>query len=371
MKKILILMARFGGGHEAIAEAMKDAIDQYGESNYQVVIEDGFPPIFEVSQSYGTFPFLFDQGYKLTNNDNIAKIIHATNTMLIGRHIRKVIRRHMPDLIISNHPLLTSEVKSVLKKIKKRIIFSIYFADAFYLHKFWYTEKQADFYLTPTHDSYSYALKNGIPANQMHYVGWLLRKKFYDLDFDKKMIKKNLGFNENKFLVYLSGGGDGYGKLEEIVKGLLDNKFFVQNCQLVVVCGVNHKLLIKLQKIQRKMTASLSSLGYINNVVDYKKAADIVCSKAGPNDIFESIMLQKPFFAHNYFWVHEGDNFKWLKKQNIGFADRNPQRMVAKIISCLKNPQLLREKVENVIKIRAEHVNAPKVLVEKIEEILQ
>jgi 1,2-diacylglycerol 3-beta-galactosyltransferase len=364
-------MARFGGGHEAIAKAIAGAIEEYAPGQFQVDIEDGFPPVFSVSSNYGSFPFLFEQGYKITDNEKVARVIHATNTMLIGRHLLRLIRRHTPDLVIVTHPLLTVESKKVLERIRKKILLGIYFADAIHPHRFWYSEKNADVYFAPTKECYDFALKNGIDRKRMICQGWVLRKEYYQNNNDQTIIKKNLGFDENKKLVYLSGGGDGVGKIETITERLLANSFFVKHCQLAVICGTNHQLLVKLQKKQRKMIDVIASYGYINNVVDFKKAADVICSKAGPNDIFESIILGKPFFANYWFWVHEQDNFNWVKKQNIGFADRNPIKMAAKIIACLKNPELLWEKIENVKRIRGEHLGAPKVLAEKINEILE
>jgi UDP-N-acetylglucosamine:LPS N-acetylglucosamine transferase len=370
MKKILILMARFGGGHEAIAKAMKNAIDKYGQGNFEVTIEDGFPPI--LTSKYGTtLPFLSDQGYKITNNEKVAKILQTTSALLLGRRLQTIIRHHNPDLIIVDHAFLITAIKNVLLKFRKKILLGVYFADAIKPHKIWFVEKQADCYFAPTRECEEYALANKITRHVLFYTGWILRQEFYNGEYDKATYKKNLGFEEDKLLIYLSGGGDGFGKIEEIVAGFLRNKFFLKNCQIAIICGVNHKLLIKMQKIQRKMPDTVFSLGYIKNTCDYKKAADLICSKAGPNDIFESIILSKPFFAHNWLWLHEIDNFKWVKKKNIGFADRNPRKIVAKIIACLKNPELLHEKIENVKKIRVEHVNAPQALVKKIEEMLQ
>lgn len=370
MKKVLILMAKFGGGHEAIALGIKEALRKYGSGEFQVEIADGFPKIFSDHQEYGSFPFLAEQGYKITNYDKISKILHTTITMLIGRHLQKVIRRHSPDLIISDHPLLTVEVKNVLEKIKKKIKFGIYFADAIYPHQVWFSEKHADVYFAPTRECYSYAVSKGIPKEKIIYTGWILREKYYEPTENNAVYKKNLGLNENKFLVCLSGGGEGVGEMQEIVERFLDNKYFQKNGQLVVVCGTNHKLLIKMQKIQRKYGDILSSYGFIYNFSDYKKAADLICSKSGPNEIFESIMLEKPFFAHTYFWVHEIDNFKWIKMKNIGMGERNPAKMVNKIISCMKNPEVLNEKIDNVLKIKKDHVNAPEILAKEIKNLL-
>lgn len=363
-------MARFGGGHESLAKAMKDALEDFGEGEYQVAIEDGFPPIFSVSSPYGTFPFLADQGYRITNHAKIDRVIHSINTMLIGRHLMKLVRRNKPDMIISTHPLLTTEVKSVLTKFKRRIVFGVFFADAIAPHQFWFSERQADIYFAPTRECFSFALERQIPRDKMVYVGWILRKEFYEENFESATYKKNLGFNPEKKLIYLSGGGDGAGHMDEIVEYFFENKYFLENCQIAVICGTNHKLLVKLQKIQRKMPEIISSYGFIHNVYDFKKAADIICSKSGPNDMFESVMLGKPFFAHTWFWVHERDNLNFVKERKIGEVELNPKRMVRKILLFLREKAALDEKVHNVMVLREDHLDAPKTLVEKIREVL-
>ncbi len=363
-------MARFGGGHESIAKAIKEALITYSGNEFQVSIEDGFPKLFLVSENYSTLIPLFKESYYPTNNETIARVINLSTGVLAQRHLAKIIRKNNPDLIISNYPLINDGIKKVLQNIKKYIPFCVYFADATNLHQLWLTEKSADAYFVPTHESRKIALSGGIPKEKLLQTGWILRKEFYE-NSEENHYKKNLGFNENKFLIYLSGGGDGYGKIEEIVDEFLHDKFFIKYCQLVVICGANHKLLIKMQKLQRKQQDYIFSFGYVQNVCDFKKAADVICSKAGPNDIFESILLGKPFFAHNFLWGHEEDNFNWVKKQNIGFAERNPEKMVKKIVQTLKNPEILKDKIENVKKLREEHLNAPQVLVQKISELFK
>lgn len=370
MKKILILMAKFGGGHESIAFGIKEALDKYAKGEFQVVIEDGFPKIFTDHQEYGSLPFIAEQSYKITNYESVSKILHTTVTMLMGRYLKKIILKHSPDLIISDHPLLTAEVKSVLEKIRKKIKFIIYFADAIYPHHLWFSEKNADLYFAPTFESYNYALKKNISKQKLIYTGWILREKYYEPFESSETYKKNLGFNPNKFLVCLSGGGEGVGKIEEIATLLLENKYFLNHGQLAVICGTNHKLLVKMQKLQRHVGNILCSYGFVHNLYDYKKAADLIVSKAGPNDIFESIMLEKPFFAHDYLWTHEIDNMKWIKANNIGFAERNPKKMANKIIRYMKNPEELKEKIESVKKIKKEHVNTPEILTREISKLL-
>jgi 1,2-diacylglycerol 3-beta-galactosyltransferase len=371
MKKILILMAKFGGGHESIALGIKEAIEKHAPGEYQVSIEDGFPKIFTDHQAYGSIPFIAEQSYKMTNYQNISKIFHTTVTMLIGRYLKKIILKHSPDLIISDHALMTSEVKSVLEKVKKKSKLAIYYADAIYPHQLWFSEKNADLYFAPTRECLDYALKQGIPKSKLIYTGWILREKYYSENFDPRQCKKNLGLHSDKFLIVLGGGGEGVGKIEEMVDLFLANKNFKQKGQLVVVCGTNHKLLVKLQKKQRHVGDILNSFGFIYNLSDYKKAADLICSKAGPNEIFESILLEKPFVAHNYLWAHEIDNLRWVKKNNIGGADLNPQKVVANILKFMKDPSLMKEKVENIKKIKKDHLKTPEILAREISKLLE
>lgn len=371
MKKILILMAKFGGGHESLAKAMAEAIKSYSTKDIEVVIEDGFPSVFLFSDNYSSFIFFLQQGYKLTDNEQIAKFINLTNKVTIERHLQKIINQHKPDLIIVNHPMLPSAVTFAQRGFKKRIPLIVYFADATHIHALWFVEKNADYYFAPTQEVFDLALKRKIPKQKLSFIGWMLREEFYNADNDRaEVYKKNLGFNPAKKMIFLAGGGDGYGKIGEITKLLLADSYVQKNCQVVVVCGSNPLLLIKMQQLQRKHSDLLFSYGFIHNAQLFKKAADVVCSKAGPNDIFESIMLEKPFFAHNYLWGHEKSNFDWVKKKNIGFAEKEPTKLVKKIIECLKNPDSMKEKISNIKLLKKEHEKAPLTLVRRIEDII-
>ncbi len=372
-KKILILMAKFGGGHEAIAKGIRDAIETYGENKYIVRIEDGTKGIADKVMNYTNqiATHLAKKTYSLiADNRKIVNVSHFIGSVLLKKRLKLILDKFLPDMVLSNHPILNTSVGDAIRKSNSKPVFCLYFADAIRLNELWLSGRGVNYYFAPTREAFAAARKRKISMNKVFMTGWILRKEYYQYkEHDKVRFKKDLGFDAKKYLIYLSGGGDGFGKIKEIVDTLLSSKFIKEKCQIIVICGKNKSLHREMLALQRSHHNLIFAKGYVE-VSGFKKAADIICSKAGPNDIFESLVLGKPFFAHGWFWDHEEDNFRWVRKQNIGFAERNSSKMAAKIISCLKNPELLREKIENVKMIREEHVNAPKILVEKIGEIL-
>ena len=420
MKKILILYSKAGGGHLSLAKAMEETLNQLRIKNQsfdsaqdrelRIKLCDPFPRIYgSAYKRFGAnFQEIWGRNYHLTDRPEAARALHTLNYLIVGPRLVKLFEDEKPDLIISNYPFATSEVgKAVteaftrrpLKELRERVKIIIHLADPFSLHRLWFTYKEADLYLSATVECSRQAVENGIPFDRIKTVGWLAREEFRRVPprqsstlrtstvslveplgleeqagrYDQKSLRGSLGLNPTKFTLFLGGSGMGGGRIWEMVKQILNSELLTLNSQLIVVTGNNRQLLSKLVRLSEDFPGLFYLFPYVNNMPQLLSASDIVVGKAGPNLLFESIFMERPFLATGCLPGQEEGNLEFIRRENIGWVEEDLEKAV-KLIEELSDGTDGRIKIEekkaNLRRIKAQHTDAHKLIAREIENLL-
>ena len=441
-----------------MAQALEESLNEIQTSNFKFQIElaDPFPKIY--SSSYKTvgsgFRDFYGRNFHLTNRPEVARAMHTINEVLVNKKLKKIISQVKPDVIATTHALATMETAKALAELRLPSKLAIVIADPFTPHAVWYTFREADLYLSPTREVTSLLIKNRIPLEKIKTTGWLVRKKFREnlMDFEgwrlervshqapasalggedvgrerrtagpfeiTKTLRKTLGFDENKFTIFLGGSGQGGGKIYQIAKliaqstndkehitdntGQMTNSSHTSsvmghlskessaaghlsdvNCQVIVVCGMNKQLLGKLMKLAEERPKLFHLYPYVNNMRELLGASDVVVGKAGPNLLFESIFMEKPFLATGCLPGQEEGNLEFIKRENLGWVVEEPKEAVELLEElCNSNPpdvksgsrperrDLISPIIPNLIRVRAQHLNGSQNAAAEIARLVQ
>ena len=305
MKKILIFASHTGGGHISLAEAIRDQV----QNRYEAVIVDPQPRA--VNFHYRTVSrhalWLWEAEFKLTDGTRRARMAHELSKHTFAISILRAIRRVKPDLIFSTYPFLTSEVMYAMRLFRIRLPFAMLFSDPNGVHRSWLTEKRAQATFAPTQETYQQALASGFNPHRTHFTGWPVRGQFYHA---VPVPLLHLGLDENKFTVFLQGGGDGAARFARTVEHVLN----IENVQIILAAGTNRKLVD-----QFKDRDHIHVLPFTSEIAPFMAAADVVMGKAGPNMLFESVTLGKPFIATAYIPGQEQVNLGFIHRHKLGW----------------------------------------------------
>ena len=63
--------------------------------------------------------------------------------------------------------------------------------------------------------------------------------------------------------------------------------------------------------------------------------------KAGPNILFESVMLGKPFFATTFIPGQEQENLAFIQRQGLGWVAIHPEAQRTILLNLIHNPDQL------------------------------
>lgn len=110
-------------------------------------------------------------------------------------------------------------------------------------HNTWFY-KGVDRCYVATEATRQQALSLGLHSKQIRLFGLPIRPAFHKRFARKTVLRKRLGMDLKTPAVLLVGGGEGMGPVERTVDALAS--VIGKDCQVVVICGRNAKLVEKL-----------------------------------------------------------------------------------------------------------------------------
>lgn len=358
--KILILTSRTGGGHISLAQALNDQL----ADKYALEITD--PQSHLVHLHYCLVSryalWLWAAEFRWNDTPRRALMIHRIFTPFVAKRLAEVLDRVHPDCIITTYPFLTYEVTRVLRYLGMRIPLALLFADPNGVHATWLTERRA-VVLAPTRETYAQALAVGFNPAHVHLVGWPVRAQFHRADgAGRQETLAAWGLDPECFTIFLQGGGEGAARFARTVEHVLATR---ARLQVILAAGTNQTLLTRFTGVPR-----VHALPFVNDIAPMMAAADVVMGKAGPNVLFESVALGKPFIATTYIPGQEQANLEFICRHKLGWVALRPYQQQSLLEKLVDGHSALRERRSSVACYRDWNASAYQHLVPLIEQLV-
>lgn len=157
--------------------------------------------------------------------------------------------------------------------------------------------------------------------------------------------------------------GGGLGMLPENVE-FYDGLNALPNVETTVITGKNQKLYQTLYG----RCHNVKVYGYIENICDYMKEADLIVTKPGGITTFEAIHTEVPIIALNPFLQQEKYNAQYISEMQIGTVISGESNQCLEDIKDLLDHKKLEDYRSNIRRIKnyLYDCNIPKVLQEVI-----
>lgn len=387
-KKVLIMSASTGGGHNRAAMAIKEEL-----MNKSI---DGITIDCEIIDSLkivnGTMDKLISRGYeksakytpkawggvyKLTETSIVAKNEFKDNplTSLMSKKLKKLVENKKPDLIIGTHPFPMIAL-STLKKQSQLYAnlepntfteslykyYKEYYKDLSipplitiltdYTTHSAYIQNEIDYYIAGHEYVKELLIEDGIDKEKIKVFGIPVEKSFLS-HRDRESVLSELNLDSDKFTVLLMGGSFGAGSIKDTLSELIaiDRDF-----QIIVITGRNKSLKEKLEKTlataEGDIDKKISVLGFTDKMNDLLASVDILVSKPGGLTTTESLLKEVPMIVPYFIPGQEEENLDFLS--NCGASLRTSKKYTLSILLkvLIDNPDRIETIKENIRSIK-------------------
>jgi UDP-N-acetylglucosamine:LPS N-acetylglucosamine transferase len=128
-------------------------------------------------------------------------------------------------------------------------------------------------------------------------------------------LQRTLGLRGGRFVVLLTGGAEGSGGLYPRAAAILRR---TDDIDVVVVCGRNAVLRRRLQRLSMRFDGRLAVHGFVDNMADWLRCADVVVGKAGPGTIAEATCCATPLLLTSCLPGQEQGNAEFVVSAGAG-----------------------------------------------------
>lgn len=326
--RILFLYSDTGGGHRAAAQAIDHALRALPEASpsaiethhVDAVAAGVVSPLREGVASYGTMlkvqPSPYPAIYHLTNGRTRFRVISELGMPFIRRSFRRMLAATRPDVVVSVHPLLNSFARRLIQAMRLDSTLVTVITDLVTIHHSWTSDAAADEYVVPSPEARALCIERGIAARRVHDFGLPIRDGFSP-PHDPAAAKAALGFDPHRPLLVVMGGGEGGGRLKRLMSDVAPTIRALNLC-IAVITGRNDVLRRRLARTAADFGDGACVVGFVENVADYMRAADLLLTKAGPGTIVEAAAVGLPVLLYEFISGQERGNLEYVTSRGAG-----------------------------------------------------
>ena len=335
--RILFLFSDTGGGHRAAAQAIDRALrtlpggDEI-ETHHVDAFASSWFPLREGVASYGTMlkvqPSPYPAIYHLTNGRTRFRVISELGMPFVRRSFRRMLAATRPDVVVSVHPLLNTFARRLIQSMRIDATLVTVITDLVTIHHSWTTGAAADEYVVPSPEAGALCVERGIPPARVHDLGLPIRDGFSPRKGDAADAKRHVGLDADRRTLLVMGGGEGGGRLKHLLAAIAPTVRAL-GLQIVVITGRNEHLRRHLIDNASDFGERARILGFVDNVADHMRAADLLLTKAGPGAIAEAAAVGLPVVLYEYISGQEKGNLDYVRSRGAGVVALDDEAVVA------------------------------------------
>lgn len=338
---ILILTGKFGMGHQAAAESLRQQLLS-GFPKAEVTVVDfpayAMPDVSDIM--YKSFQLLVSYGSPLFNTYYKATSLGRPDarpplTHLFLDKLVELLYQYRPDAVVATHPFCAQVVSRLKEKNKYRLDLPLITCITDVTSHPEWINGNTDCYLVPSREVRKSLIEKGVNPTRICVTGIPVRKEFYELTRHRDGARRKL---------LIMGGGLGLLPTSEDFYRELNS---IPDTHVTIITGRNQRLFERL----RGRWENIEVIGYTDRVWAYMQDSDMIVTKPGGITLFESIFAQVPIFTWQPSLCQEKNNARWLVQMGIGWVAEQ-ENCVGEIRAILQDEQKLSQAAARMGKLR-------------------
>jgi|HubBroStandDraft_1064217.scaffolds.fasta_scaffold21022_3 1,2-diacylglycerol 3-beta-galactosyltransferase len=347
---MLFLISDTGGGHRSAALAVSQALELSYPGRFAPIIEDplqarGAPArLRRVTALYGPAirltPWLWGAIWHSSNSRCTFWMYERALFAAVYRMVAAAVVKHRPAVIVSFHAMTSRPAVRARNASLPRAPVVTVITDLITPHKAW-RYGEVDWIVVPSAQVQARCQLDGIDGERFIDLGLPVRPEFSgtpQLPADRASLRRSLGASGDRFLVVVVGGAEGSGDLVRRAAALVRR---LEDIEVVALCGRNARARRRLTRLAAKAGGRLTVKGFVDNMADWLRCADVVVTKAGPGTIAEATSCGAPLILTSYVPGQEHGNANFVVHAGAGRYIPTVRRLIAELDRLRRDPATL------------------------------
>ena len=347
---LLFLVSDTGGGHRSAARAVHQALEQAYPGTFAPVIYDPLlgpdaPLALRcLVRLYGPAirltPWLWGLLWRSSNSPRTLRWSRQTFLRPVYRIVAAAVQAHQPAVIVAFHPFATDPAARAASFSLPQARAITVVTDLVTAHQSW-RDAAAERIIVPSAPLRHRFRMDDIGDDRCTEIGLPVAAEFAQVPLgaaERRALQQALGLGGGRFVVLLTGGAEGSGRLYRRAAAILRQ---TEEFDVVVICGRNDVLRRRLLRLARRADGRLTVKGFVDNMAEWLRCADVVVGKAGPGTIAEATCCATPLLLTSCVPGQEQGNAEFVVSAGAGRCVPRLQDMVADLTWLRQNPDAL------------------------------
>lgn len=327
-KRILILTAGFGEGHNSAARGVRDGLARVAAADAEIELRDLFP------EAYGPFNEIVRRTYLAVINrwpsswgyvyrwlDSIANFDERFERFSrLKQHFAHVMERFQPHVIVSTfppYPYLLRQILGTNPESLHRCKSVVVITDSITVNAIWY-RCEADYFLAPNEQSAAVLRTAGIAPEKIKTFGFPVSPNFADLIQERQSPSSN---SEPRVLYMIHAATRRAPELVERLAHL--------GVDLTVTIGRAEKLRPAIEEAAGGSKTKI--VGWTDELPRMLHDSHLLIGKAGGATVQETIAAGCPMIINHVVSGQEEGNARLIVETNSGVIARSPAEVATQV----------------------------------------
>lgn len=319
MKKILILTAGFGEGHNTAARNIREAVEHVAPDEARVEVVDLF------DECYGKLNDLVRRAYITTINrapkvwGTIYDLLDQTSALeanmpLLSRMRRALgdlLRKWEPDAVVCTYPIYNYLIDELYPEGGGECPFAriTVVTDSVTVNSVWY-RGGSDYFLVPNEPTAAALARGGVPEYKIRTFGFPVTHRFAEARL-QGMRQMPGGDGPYRVLYIINSGKK---EAPRVIRRLMKRK----RVELTVTVGRDAALREKIERLVASLGGGAEVLGWTSRIPELLCGHHVVISKAGGATVQEAIAARCPMIISQVVPGQEEGNARLLLERDAG-----------------------------------------------------
>jgi processive 1,2-diacylglycerol beta-glucosyltransferase len=327
LKRILILTAAFGEGHNSAARGIREGLMRVGGPEVRVEVHDLFAETYGSANSWALAGYLglinqwpqawarvyrrLDQQQKFSGNFKV--FFHAKS------YFRRLLAEFQPDIIIAVYPAYPHIMDEMLGPTNGKPKRVVVITDSIAVNAIWY-RCSSDYFLLPNERSATVLHEAGVSAERTRTFGFPVSPEFAEPGVFREPPSA-----QSRRVLYLINAR------KTVAPELVVRLAAITGIELTVAVGRDRRLRKSVERIRSLAFRPFKIVGWSEELPRLLRSTHLLISKAGGATVQEAIAAGCPMIVNHVIPGQEEGNARYLLENDCGAVATSHDAVVGAI----------------------------------------